>query len=190
MAEKAIERDDKRKRLTRAAADLTYLSGFNKIALADVAQAAEVPLGNVYYYFKTKAALGEAIVNQRTEEFQQLRAHWEQATTPKDRLKAFVQSTADNRDGLVRAGCPVGSLCSELGKEETPLADLAAGPLRELLTWIETQMVALGRASEARGLAIHLLAALQGVSLLANCFRDPTVVVDEATRLNAWIDTL
>jgi AcrR family transcriptional regulator len=182
--------DDKRSRLTRAAADLTYANGFNKVALADVAAAAEVPLGNIYYYFKTKAALGEAIVGQRTEEFQHLRAHWEQAKTPKDRLKAFVRSTADNRQGLVRGGCPVGSLCSELGKEETPLAELAARPLRELLAWIEVQFGELGRAREKRGLALHLLAALQGVSLLANCFRDPAVVTEEAKRLNAWIDTL
>jgi hypothetical protein len=28
------------------------------------------------------------------------------------------------------------------------------------------------------------------VSLLANCFRDPHLVVEEGKRLNAWIDTL
>lgn len=190
MTEKSGERGDKRLRLTRAAADLTYLRGFNNVALADVAEAAEIPLGNVYYYFKTKAALGKAIIDQRAEESQFMRKRWDQAGAPRDRLKAFIQSTVDNRDGLVRAGCPVGSLCAELGKEQTPLGETAARPLRDLRAWIETQFSELGLAHEAPGLALHLLAALQGVSLLANCFRDPTIVADEATRLTAWIEAL
>jgi len=33
--------------------------------LADIAREAEVPLGNVYYYFKTKDEIGEAIVELR-----------------------------------------------------------------------------------------------------------------------------
>ena len=182
--------DDKRARITRAAAGLTYARGFGKVALAEIAEAADVPLGNIYYYFKTKAAIGEAIVAQRSEEFQQLRARWEQASTPNGRLKACIQPTVDNREGLARAGCPVGSLCAELGKEETPLATLASRPLRELLTWIEAQFSELGREREKAGLALHLLSALQGVSLLANCLRDPTIAVEEGKRLNAWIDAL
>ncbi len=190
MTEKPIAGDDKRSRLTRAAADLTYARGFGKVSLAEIAEVADVPVGGVYYYFRTKAAVGEAIVAQRADEFQQLRAQWEQATTPKERLKAFVQSTADNREALVRAGCPVGSLCAELGKEDTALAKHAGRPLRRLLNWTEVQFAALGREREKAGLALHLLAALQGVSLLANCFRDPGVVIKEAKRLSTWIDSL
>ena len=182
--------DDKRSRLTHAAADLTYAKGFGNVALADIAEAADVPLGGVYYYFKTKTAIGEAIIAQRSEEFQQLRALWERAKTPKERLKAFIQSTVDNREALVRAGCPVGSLCAELGKEDTPLSVHAAGPLRELLSWIESEFASLGRKRDKAGLALHLLAALQGVSLLANCFRNSNIVIEEGKRLNAWIDTL
>lgn len=190
MNKKVAASDDKRSRLTRAAAELTFARGFGNVALADIAEAADLPLGGVYYYFRTKAAIGEAIAAQRSEEFQQLRALWERADTPKERLKAFVQSTVENRDALVRAGCPVGSLCAELGKEKTPLAAHVARPLRELLSWIEAQFAAIGRKRDKAGLALHLLAVLQGVSLLANCFRDPNVVVEEGKRLNAWIDTL
>jgi AcrR family transcriptional regulator len=190
MTDKLAAGDDKRRRLTHAAAELAYARGFGKVVLADIAEAAGVPLGGVYYYFKTKAAIGEAIIAQRGEEFQQLRTHWEQAGTPKARLKAFVRSTVDNREALVRAGCPVGSLCAELGKEDTALAIQAAAPLRDLLRWIELQFAALGRKRDKAGLALHLLAVLQGVSLLANCFRDPNVVLEEGKRLNAWIDAL
>lgn len=182
--------DDKRSRLVKAAAALSHERGLGKVALADIAQRADVQLGNIYYYFKTKEALGEAVIAHRRSEFQQLRQIWERMPTPQGRLKALVKMTVDNRKALARAGCPVGSLCAELGKEQGALGDAAALPFRDLLSWIETEFAALGQGRQKRVLAIHLLSALQGVSLLANCFRDPNLVVREAEQLNAWIDSL
>ena len=51
---------DKRVRLIEAAKVLIHQQGFHLTTLADIAQEADVPLGNVYYYFKTKEAIGEA----------------------------------------------------------------------------------------------------------------------------------
>ena len=45
---------DKRTRLIEAADKLVQLQGFSQTTLADIAKKADVPLGNVYYYFKTK----------------------------------------------------------------------------------------------------------------------------------------
>jgi hypothetical protein len=119
-----------------------------------------------------------------------MREAWEQAATPQERLKAFVQMTVNNRKNLARAGCPVGSLCAELGKEEGTLAKEISVPFRQLLGWLENQFAALGKKQARKTLAIHLLSSLQGVSLLANCFRDPALVLQEAQQLNAWIDSL
>ena len=44
---------------------LAYRDGFRESSLADIAKAAHVPVGNVYYYFKTKEELGEAVVERR-----------------------------------------------------------------------------------------------------------------------------
>src|SRR5277367_2099027 len=52
---------DSRARLIEAAVKVTYQHGFETTALADIAEEARVPLGNVYYYFKTKDEIGEAI---------------------------------------------------------------------------------------------------------------------------------
>jgi AcrR family transcriptional regulator len=56
---------DKRSRLVSAAVGLAYQNGFGATSLADIAREAEVPLGNLYYYFKTKDEIGEAIVELR-----------------------------------------------------------------------------------------------------------------------------
>ena len=60
---------DKRTRLIETATKLAYGRGFRETSLADIAEAARVPVGNVYYYFKTKEELAEAVVERRLEEF-------------------------------------------------------------------------------------------------------------------------
>src|SRR6267154_2150276 len=117
---------DKRSQLVSAAVSLAYQNGFGKTSLADIAQEAKVPLGNVYYYFKTKEAIGEAIVEQRLQEFEALRRAWDEASSPKERLCACVQAVLANKDILASGGCPVGTLCSELHKEDGALARKAS----------------------------------------------------------------
>ena len=47
----------------------------------------------------------------------------------------------------------------------------------------------MGR-SDSRDLAVALIAAYQGISLLTNTFRDPELMVREGDRLERWIDSL
>src|SRR5260221_13328335 len=93
---------DKRARLIQTTVKLAYRHGFRTTSLADIAEAAKVPVGNVYYYFKTKDEIGDAIVDQRLLEFRALREHWERAGYPKGRLQACVEDTRENRDVLDR----------------------------------------------------------------------------------------
>ena len=57
-----IKEINKRSRLLEAANRLVHAQGFNQTTLADIAREAEVPLGNVYYYFKTKEDIGHALI--------------------------------------------------------------------------------------------------------------------------------
>ena len=177
----------KRERLIRTAVKLAYRHGFRETSLADIAAAAKIPVGNVYYYFKTKAEIGEAVVEQHLSEFRVLREQWDSKGSPKKRLQACVENTLGNRDMLARGGCPFGTLCSELHKESGPLAEKSAALFGELLAWIEDQFRADGHGADSRGLAIHLLSALQGVSVLAHGSREPALVVMETRRLQDWI---
>src|SRR6202035_1811408 len=66
--------------------------------------AARVPVGNVYYYFKTKEEHGEAVVERRLAQFRELRQEIDRLSSPKKRLFAFVESIHGNREQLARGG--------------------------------------------------------------------------------------
>src|ERR1700730_15202302 len=103
---------DKRTRLIETATKLAYGRGFRETRLAYIAEAARVPVGNVYYYFKTKEELAEAVVERRLEEFRAARAEWARLSSPKERLLAFVGGIQANREQLARGGCPLGGRCA------------------------------------------------------------------------------
>jgi AcrR family transcriptional regulator len=181
---------ENRTRLIQSAIQLAYRQGFGRTSLADIAKEAGMPVGNLYYYFKAKDEIGEAIIERRLSQVRSQHEKLEKENSPAERLCGLVQMTFDNRETLARGGCPIGTLCSELNKQEGPLASAATAVFAELLAWMEKQFKELGNGGDSHGLAVHLLSALQGVSLLAHNFHNPKMVAIEAQRLHAWIRTL
>lgn len=181
---------DKRSRLVQAAVGLAYRNGFGATSLADIASEAEVPLGNVYYYFKTKDEIGEAIVELRLAQLAAMLQRWNETEAPKDRLCMCIESVWDNKDSLAQRGCAVGTFCSELHKADGTVAVRATEIFSRYLAWLEVQFRALGKGKASRGFAVHLLSALQGISLLAHTFHDPSLVTMETKRLKGWVESL
>jgi AcrR family transcriptional regulator len=181
---------DSRTRLLQAAVRVTYQYGFGNAALADIAKKASVPLGNAYYYFKTKDELGDAIVELRVSRFRKLLQELDKAGSPKERLCGFVDIKIKNREELARRGCPVGTLCSELQKHGGGVAKRSRVLFVTALAWMEAQFKAMGKGAESHGLAVHLLSATQGVSVLAHTFHDPGIISIESARLKQWIRAL
>jgi TetR/AcrR family transcriptional regulator, transcriptional repressor for nem operon len=185
-----IPRSNKRAQLVQAAGNLVHRRGFNRTTLADIAEESGVRLGNVYYYFKTKSEIGKAIVEHRASGLQMLLQMLDKLPGPKARIGAFIESASDSRSSLTRSGCPVGTLCVELRKEEDGFSKAAAKMFGPILAWLEAQFRELGMANESREMAAHVVAGLQGASLLSHSFGRPTYVLEEAQRLRKWVDEL
>jgi AcrR family transcriptional regulator len=179
----------KRERLVAGAREVLHAQGVERTTLADIAQAADVPVGNVYYYFKTKDDLINAAIASHLGDIHSALAALEQHRTPKSRLKAFVQMLMGQADLTARYGCPQGSLCSELDKREDGPGRACPELLSVPIAWAEEQFRAMGRR-DARELAVALIASYQGIALLTNTFRDPDLMVSEGRRLERWIDSL
>lgn len=180
----------KRERLVATADVLTHQQGFHRTTLAGIAAESGVPLGNVYYYFRTKEALGEAMVERRLERNRQQRASWEAAPDPRQRIIAFIRAVGGERQALARYGCPVGTLTQELQKDGGPLGTAAAALLSDMLDWLEAQFRAMGEGRRSRAQAVTLLSAAQGASLLTHAFDDPAYIAAETKRLEQWVRSL
>ncbi|GAA3203140.1 TetR/AcrR family transcriptional regulator [Actinocorallia longicatena] len=179
----------KRERLMAASARVLYERGVERTTIADIAREAGVPVGNVYYYFKTKDELIEAALAEHAAGLAETTAALDELSDPRERLKTLVGEWIGQRDLAARYGCPFGTLATELDKREGGLDQEAARVLRLLLDWTESQFRAMGQHDPA-GLAISLIAAYQGMSVLTNVLRDPTIMSREGERLNAWLDSL
>lgn len=187
----AIKSENKRIRLVEAADVLVYLQGYYETTLADVAVHAGIPLGNLYYYFKTKEELGAAVIARRARYYRDLSVEWDKQTDPGSKITAFIEYVEGRREHLSRSGCPIGSLCQELHKGDAGLlAEQARTLFTEQLNWLERQFSALGYGKTSADHALHLVSAMQGAALLTHTFGDPGLIQREAVRIKAWVRSL
>ena len=117
------KRPGKRERLIIGAREAIHRQGAEATTIAEIAEAADVPPGNVYYYYKSKAELVAAVIDAYAQESLE-RLSWleQQHRTPRARLKTLVRLLVSHPDQVVLYGCPRGSLCSELDKQDNELA--------------------------------------------------------------------
>ncbi|MER6472714.1 TetR/AcrR family transcriptional regulator [Streptomyces collinus] len=182
-------RGGKRERLVEAAVRVFHEQGVEKTTLADIAGVADVPVGNVYYYFKTKDHLVEAAVRAHRDRLAALTGRLEALPGPADRLKALVAGWVEERETAARFGCPFGTLATELDKRDDGPDLAVAEVMRALIDWVADQFDELGRP-DARALAVELVAAYQGMSVLTHTLRDPSIMTTQGERLTSWIDGL
>src|ERR671925_1716488 len=96
----------KRERLVAGARRVIHQQGVEKTTIADVAQAADVPVGNVYYYFKTKDQLVAAAIDGHAQDARAVLRSLERHRTPQARLKALVRELMSQSEQVADYGCP------------------------------------------------------------------------------------
>lgn len=182
--------NNKRERLIEAADRLIHRKGFNQTTLADIARESGVPLGNVYYYFKTKDDLALQVMDSRADQLRGMFQQWEQLRNPRQRIHAWLDMNEATSDTSTSNGCPIGSLCQELNKSDNEaLRKKAESNLRLILAW-NTEQIALLGLKDAQNHALHLITCLQGSALLANTLGDGNILKGQIRQLRDWLDNL
>jgi AcrR family transcriptional regulator len=182
-------RGDKRERLVASATGLLHRHGVHRTTLADIASAADVPLGNVYYYYKTREDLVDAVIERWQSALGEQLSRLGERRTPRGRLKGLAELWTAQAETIAQDGCPLGGLSYELNKGHDALASRARELLGTVVDWAEAQFREIG-LRDARGLAVHLVSGIQGATLLANTFGDASLLRAEVRRLERWIDDL
>lgn len=180
-----------RQRIVESANRLFYHQGYHNTSFTDVVNAAGVPRGNIYYYFKTKEDILHAAIDYRLERIGAMLESWSGSyRTPVERLHRFVNILEDSADALTRYGCPMGSLNVELGKNDPHLQEHAENLFKLFESWLEDQFSELGFAGRAHELALRVMAIGQGISAMAHIHHDSGFLKRERERLLHWINQL
>ncbi len=182
-----MARNNKRDKLIIAAHDSFRERGVDSTTLANIAQLATVPLGNVYYYFKSKESIVFAVLEFRRklikQQFEELAAIPDVLT----RLKTLVTQTISFNEQTKNYGDALGSLCQELGRQGGDVAAAAAKLMDEILLWCENQFKALGK-TDAKQLAVMLISSMQGASLLTLTLKRPEDTQAQVDYLLSWLE--
>ena len=186
-----INQNNKRERLIDSAATLFHTKGLHATSLADIAKHADIPIGNVYYYFKAKEDLALAALEKRREPFRFVYARLEEAIEdPRQRLIEIVKSFDAARNEYTLHGCPVGKIIEDADVEKDNVAKAAADIFVDFVECAARQFRDLGHQDAARTYAITLLSGLEGAILSAKTFGDPAIVTIEIERLMGWLESL
>ncbi|RLV50132.1 TetR/AcrR family transcriptional regulator [Nocardioides mangrovicus] len=181
---------DKRDRLVDGARQVFYERGVERTTIADIAEHTGIPVGNIYYYFKTKDEFVDAVVKTHADAREQLLARLGRRRTPRARLKALIEELDATRDLITDYGCPIGTLSTELNKRSGTHQALGSRELLgSMVDWVEEQFNEMGR-SDARDLAVNLIATYEGATILTHSLRDPDLLHRQSQRLRRWIDSL
>lgn len=182
---------NKRERLIDSAAILFHRNGLMATSLADIAKHAEVPIGNVYYYFKTKDELALASTLRRREQFAKLYTLLtENIDDPRERLIEAVNYYSTVREDYTKHGCPIGKIISDTESDKDPVAKAATSIFSDFIEWAETQFRELGHEQDARKYAIHLMAGIQGATVMAKAFADKNIIINETDSLVNWLQSI
>jgi AcrR family transcriptional regulator len=180
---------DKRERLIEAAKTLIHRKGFHSTTLADIATESKVPLGNVYYYFKTKDEICQAVIDERKKELTKLLDLCCKKSEPKTALKKLLKYTGRETKELDECGCPYAGLSLDLDRNRSSLGHAADECMRVLTEWAGDQFRALGYGN-AGEMGFEFIARVQGTILLGHVLHDKATMRRQIAELANWVDGL
>lgn len=177
----------KRDRLVEAASRRFHEQGLRASSIADVANDAAIPSGNVYHYFRTKDSMAMAVHQHWQRCIDHMLGEIEQAEPdPRGRLIAYFERTAGNASAYARAGCPLAALARDFRNGSPALQALAAEIFASQLKWLEQQYRANGlTGQEAAPRALAAVTAIQGGIGLSHALNSPApleAALDQARR--------
>ncbi|PSH67097.1 TetR/AcrR family transcriptional regulator [Phyllobacterium sophorae] len=179
------KQNEKRDVLIATAAGLFWRQGYTVTSLADIATHSGVPLGNIYYYFKSKAELARGVADIFITETEGMLVEITEADqNPRTRLQLLIEKLAQSLKSRVEHGCPIALGIRDFRHESPEAANRAAEAFSLLIGFIGRELGRSGiRPSTALSIARNALTEWQGGIMLAHGLRDPTVLAESFRRM-------
>src|ERR1700730_5184482 len=188
-----------RERLLQAASREVYRTGFQSASLDPILASAGVTKGALYYHFKSKEALGYAVVEEVIEEI--TRDRWVrplQRSKDKDAIDALIGivRAIPARPKDVKGGCPLVNLAQEM----SPLDEQFRERLERIFHAWQEEIAAAFRRAQSQGtvrrdlvpeeIASFLIALVEGYEVLAKNAQDAKVWNMGIRNIVGWLSSL
>lgn len=161
--------DNKRQQIIQAALEQYRGQTICKTTLKDIAEAAQIPLGNLYYYVKTREELVIAVLDACEQDLQGLLSGWAELEAG-EWLAAYFDWLLEDPQESVRLGCPFGTLAAELSLLGDPAAPRAAALVQKYRTAVteRTQLLRIEKGDT-------VFSAIQGAYFIARVLHNPQI---------------
>lgn len=180
-----------RAKIVEAARRRFYTHGVNATSLGDLAKESGVPKGNFYYHFPTRDDVLLAVLEARRASAEAAFVRWRaELPVPQARLKRFLQMVASEREQLIRFGCPVGSMSTELGKRSDTLREAGVAGLMLYEGFVREQLALLCGEQQAGRHARAMLSRVQGAIVVSHAMGDGQALDESLAALEQWVDAL
>lgn len=176
----------KREQIVLAALRRYRTRGVCGTTLKDVAAEAGIPLGNLYYYFKTRDELLHAVLDACEAQLRALLDRFSPLAPAEWFAAYFDWLTAQTQDAA-RYGCPFGTLAAELRALGDPAAPRAA---RTVQLYLGALRNAAAACQLSQGTADDLFLAVQGAYTVARTLNDPELFRESVERLRDGLPVL
>lgn len=177
--------DQRREALVQAAAELFWKQGYHGTSIAQVATVSGVPLGNIYYYHRSKADLAMAVSDLFVSQTEALIEEVaDDEADPRTRLKALVGRLRASQGPRISHGCPIAAATREFRPEAPRAAQRAAESFTILTGFVAAEMGRMGqRPAIALGRARAFVCEWQGGIALAHALGEPPVLAEAFVRM-------
>ncbi|MFA5323631.1 MAG: TetR family transcriptional regulator C-terminal domain-containing protein [Smithella sp.] len=136
-----MARANTREEIIRKGAELIHVQGFNATGLQQILQAANIPKGSFYFYFKSKEDFGLEVIDYFNAMINEIFKKYlsDNEVPPIKRLENLFECFANifQKSGFT-LGCPIGNLSLELADTNERLRHHLEGVIEKLIAQIES----------------------------------------------------
>lgn len=145
-----------REEIIRQGAELIHARGYRATGIQQILDAAGIPKGSFYFYFKSKDDFGCAVIDYFTLIINDIYARYlrETGVMPLERLNKLLDyfEASFEKSGAT-LGCPIGNLSLELADDKEDLRNRLQAAVEGFITQIES---CLNEAKEKKQLSAGL----------------------------------
>ena len=116
-----------KEKILEAGKNLLYMNGYSATGIQDIADAAEVPKGSFYNYFKSKEQFAVSAIDSYTDETVEfLKQHlFNGPLSPLNRMRVMLNRWAENMFSEFKGcGCLIGNMTQEMGIHSRVIQDV------------------------------------------------------------------